>query len=313
MSEPASKLKVPSEDRAEQRVVQALTALTMATTRTASCGSLDQDAPDRVIALPIAELEGEITGVLELLGSGEHGELDDVLVQAMQAIATSTVQQIRTARRYRERAEELEARLQDLLPVGEAAAQGDLTQHAPHPGTDDDRTERVLEGVREVDASNTALAERVERTRQVTADAVQQVTSGRNRADELAEAAVEIGGSVDVIRRIASQTKLLALNASIEAARAGEAGKGFGVVATEVKSLAREVEDATRGIAQRVGGIRGHATGLAGTLAEVQEVVTDLDCLMEAVVDSTEEQSEITARIHQATTDGSDATRFHLP
>lgn len=56
----------------------------------------------------------------------------------------------------------------------------------------------------------------------------------------------DIGYVIDIIRNIASQTKLLALNASIEAARAGETGKGFAVVAEQVGSLASQSSDAVR-------------------------------------------------------------------
>ncbi|GBL03873.1 methyl-accepting chemotaxis protein [Glaciecola sp. KUL10] len=143
----------------------------------------------------------------------------------------------------------------------------------------------------------------------VTSDKVEGVGQV---VEQLNERVDDILKMVDVIRSVADQTNLLALNAAIEAARAGEQGRGFAVVADEVRALAKRTQDTTEEIAQVVdklnesssiafNSIAESATAASESVSFAEEIsevlqqvsgnMNDLEGLVANVAQSAEQQS----------------------
>jgi methyl-accepting chemotaxis protein len=145
------------------------------------------------------------------------------------------------------------------------------------------------------------------------------VSEASSTVSELAESSQKIASVLDVIRGIAEQTNLLALNAAIEAARAGEQGRGFAVVADEVRSLASKTQQSTddiqsmiemlqSGVNNAVNAIQKGNVAAEKTVAESSKMLESLinidsasarvsDASMQ-IATSTEEQSHVAEEVN---------------
>ncbi|WP_373568698.1 methyl-accepting chemotaxis protein [Pseudomonas sp. efr-133-TYG-103a] len=112
---------------------------------------------------------------------------------------------------------------------------------------------------------------RVDETLQVIQELHTTVGTTAVEIDGLAGEVQNISAVLDVIRGIADQTNLLALNAAIEAARAGEAGRGFAVVADEVRALAHRTQQSTAEIEKMIGSIQSGASKAVDAMGQSSE------------------------------------------
>ncbi len=128
-----------------------------------------------------------------------------------------------------------------------------------------------------------AAQESMDKSMRATGRVVESVQSSSQTIQALNQAIAKIGDITSVIREIADQTNLLALNAAIEAARAGEAGRGFAVVADEVRKLAERTATSTSDIARNVAEIRQVTDKAVASMADaVAEVETGIGLIRES-------------------------------
>ena len=141
----------------------------------------------------------------------------------------------------------------------------------------------------------------------ITIDSIRGLTANLDNAvgnlEALQEQARQIDDVVTVIKTIADQTNLLALNAAIEAARAGEHGRGFAVVADEVRSLSTRTKESTQVISDTVVGlqkvVRNSVEGMQAACAQARTDVTAVIGLNDHLESISQAVERVTGMIYQ--------------
>jgi len=188
---------------------------------------------------------------------------------------------------------------------------------------------QTAEAVASADAETSAGTRVVENSVAAINGLAAEVQKASSVIEELATDSQNIGTVLDVIKDIAEQTNLLALNAAIEAARAGEQGRGFAVVADEVRTLAQRTQESTAQIQTTIESLQDRASQAVAVMGEGQRMaeqgvsqageagvsltgisaaVTSIGDMTHQIASAAEQQSAVSEEINRSIVTISEAT-----
>ncbi len=199
---------------------------------------------------PRTDEVGQLMQAMQQMAAGLSGVVSGLqqgieqLAGSAQALSAVTEQTNREVGSQKEETEQVATAMQQMTAtVHDVARNAEEAAQAAQAADD------------KVDAGQRVVRESMQRIEQL-ATAADTASAG---IDSLSAEIHTIGDVLAVIKSVAEQTNLLALNAAIEAARAGEQGRGFAVVADEVRALARRTRQSTEEIERLVASLRGNA------------------------------------------------------
>ncbi len=213
---------------------------------------------------PRTDEVGQLMQAMQQMAAGLSGVVSGLqqgieqLAGSAQALSAVTEQTNREVGSQKEETEQVATAMQQMTAtVHDVARNAEEAAQAAQAADD------------KVDAGQRVVRESMQRIEQL-ATAADTASAG---IDSLSAEIHTIGDVLEVIKSVAEQTNLLALNAAIEAARAGEQGRGFAVVADEVRALARRTRQSTEEIEQLVASLRGNAQQSVAQIRGSSELV----------------------------------------
>ena len=229
---------------------------------------------------------GQLAKAVNTLSDNMRNIIHKVL-QASKSVSTSSEGLTMSAREVKEGSEQMVVTMEELATGAETQANSASNLSEQMKNFVDSVQLFEQEGLHIADSSKKVLSVTVDGS-----NLMKQSVTQMNKIDEIVTEVVdkvrgldvqsdEISKLVEVVKDIADQTNLLALNAAIEAARAGEHGRGFAVVADEVRKLAEQVTDSVTEITHIVNNIQQETNTVVSTLnngyTEVKEGITQIE------------------------------------
>ncbi len=273
---------------------------------------------NRIVIVPMRALvlssqriaDGDLTVHVAVTGKDEVGKVMSAIQQMVSKLSGIIGEVSRAADTISTASEHLSASSTEISHATEKQAQSTASSAAA--------LEEVKISINGVSLLAEATEDSSKRTATLTSDSVaaihlaveeieamaKSIGAASDQVSGLVKRSEEVGGIAGVIREIADQTNLLALNAAIEAARAGEQGRGFAVVADEVRKLAERTTRATHEIAevisliqqethQTVDGMQAAAPKIKDGLQKVGEVSVMLDLIAGEAAESQNRAVEV--------------------
>ena len=263
----------------------------------------------KIVVSDINNIIGDIGRILEAMSGGN---LNVHTTQAQQYYSGDFRKLLTFLRDINHR---LSATMADISTSADQVAAGSdqvsagaqaLSQGATEQASSVEELAATISVVSDMIRQNSADAEKASGS---TEEAAEKIRGASDKMESLISAMNDISTSSDetkkiikTIEDIAFQTNILALNAAIEAARAGEAGKGFAVVADEVRNLAAKSAEAAQNT----------TTMIEGTVAAIENgngLVSEVAEMMNSVVSSAEEATELNRKISDSTKEAADSIK----